>query len=342
MQFRGYGFNHPNFRQLSKQTDNQNFCTLFAKSSRLKSPFLIRCILSFSLIKITSEPQRSWAQTWLIWQVFVVGSRRSLEINRKGDEAMRNLICSLCAILLFGFLGSAHAATITIVPNSPLEGPLLYKPGHTTGQYSYRAYDNPDNLAYVGNNPYAQAAVASSSISTSMPQYEIIHMPEYANDGYYGNGASWISNPNVNGGAGWLKIDLGITAWIDGIMFGRDRIVGYDDRDPGQFTISSALDDNIYANGNDSNDASEYSLVASSWAVSPSFDGYIDGKETILVNFEPVEARFIKMYFTNGLSGSVAIDEVEIFGAPVPEPATMLLLGTGLIGLAGARRKFRT
>lgn len=43
-----------------------------------------------------------------------------------------------------------------------------------------------------------------------------------------------------------------------------------------------------------------------------------------------------QLYTWNGTSGSVTF---EASAAPVPEPATMLLLGSGLIGLAGLGRK---
>lgn len=52
------------------------------------------------------------------------------------------------------------------------------------------------------------------------------------------------------------------------------------------------------------------------------------GIKSITVGVEPIALRH-----------SWVIDNLTI--TPIPEPTTMLLLGTGLIGLAGTRRKFR-
>jgi len=57
-----------------------------------------------------------------------------------------------------------------------------------------RPYDRSANLAYSGNG-FARPAVARDRIQCCFE----IHAPEFANDGYYGNGASWISGSGAAG-----------------------------------------------------------------------------------------------------------------------------------------------
>jgi len=52
------------------------------------------------------------------------------------------------------------------------------------------------------------------------------------------------------------------------------------------------------------------------------------------------------LYFTAGIPGDGMVEDHGLFGSiqpiqPVPEPVTMLLLGSGLIGLWGLRKKFK-
>lgn len=138
--------------------------------------------------------------------------------------------------------------------------------------------------------------------------FPTIHQDQFANDGFYANGAKWVSDSADS----WIKIDLGRVVTVGRVTFGRDRNGIFNDRDPGQFTIEVATSDNVYAAGDDSGDAGEYSMVFDSTNVG--FIGTIHRSQTLEASFSKVEARFIKLTVSTPVA---AIDELEVFGSPI-------------------------
>lgn len=178
---------------------------------------------------------------------------------------------------------------------------VICKPGYLPPLCLAKEAKQSENLTYQGNGA-ARPAVAKDTV----PGYSGIHKAAYVNDGLYGPGASWVSKSAYS----WVKIDLGKSTTINTVTFGRDRLGNFNDGDPGQFIIAVALSDNVYADGNSTNDYVEYTQVYDSKKVG--FDGIVSGAETISASFRPTKARFVKITFANA---GTAVDEVEVFMA---------------------------
>jgi N-acetylneuraminic acid mutarotase len=195
-------------------------------------------------------------------------------------------------------------------PGAALQGQDSVRPPFSFPQGLARPYDRTHNLAWPGNG-FARPAVARDDI----PNHSAIHQGRYVNDGDYGNGASWIGNSADS----WVKIDLGRVESIDRFYAGRDRTGYYDDRDWGRYRIFVALQENSYANGDESNDASEYALVFDS--ANAGFSGIVSGSETIRAAFAPVDARYVKIIFQNY---GACVDEIEIHRSSTCEDTVTL------------------
>ena len=176
---------------------------------------------------------------------------------------------------------------------------VICKPGYLPPLCLAQASDKSQNLTDPDNGS-ARPAVAKDTL----PGYSKIYQAAYVNDGLYGPGASWISNSAYS----WIKIDLGKARTINTVTFGRDRLGNLNDGDPGQFVIAVALEDDVYADGNSSNDSQEYTEVYNSREVG--FDGLVSGPETVTAGFDPVMARYVKLTFENA---GTAVDEIEVF-----------------------------
>ncbi|RPI91055.1 MAG: discoidin domain-containing protein [Chloroflexi bacterium] len=193
----------------------------------------------------------------------------------------------------------AQPGSVAPATNTQEVAKVICKPGYLPPLCLAKEFDKRQDLTFQGNGS-ARPAVAKDTL----PGYSGVHKAAYVNDGLYGPGTSWVSNSAYS----WVKIDLGKTATINTVAFGRDRLGSFNDRDPGQFVIAVALNDSVYADGNSSNDYIEYTEIYNSDQAG--FDGQVSGPETVKAQFGPVTARFVKIIFANR---GTAVDEVEVF-----------------------------
>lgn len=160
------------------------------------------------------------------------------------------------------------------------------------------------------------------SVTVSANSQYSYYSPSYAVDGNYATnwnagGHGSLSDPD------WLKVDLSGLYYVDRIKLAGAYTYGqYQGRN---------IDYNLYTGTNGTDWALRYS------------DSLIDDDVGRFddIHFSPgFGMRYAKFEVTGGNHWS-NLAEIEIYGGPdiIPEPATLSLLGLGLLGLVGLRKK---
>ncbi len=197
----------------------------------------------------------------------------------------------------------------------------------------------PNNIALASNG---STAIVSGELG---PQIGVpFHVGANLNVGRYGNGNSWIGADNAPPVA-YAGVMFNKAYNITSFAFGRDN--GLDnangeccsgqltDRWQGLYTLQIT------------NDGSSWTNVGTI-DLQNSFDGAIGGLASGYLRHEfdlstsggqPITATGLRLLVpATGIGAGTAIDELEVFGTPVPEPALASLLGCAVPLLRRRRR----
>jgi hypothetical protein len=258
-------------------------------------------------------------------------------VHKKGGMRMKKLAVFLVVVSMALTATLANALTIDVV-DATGGSPGGYLPLSLFGLAPVTGFDDEDIINFVVT-PFEYAGETWDEVGAVSNGYLVVGGGDGGDVDYINQSFPDTTSPNnvlapfwtdLNPGAGGAfrigYLTNGVDTWL---VSDWEAVPNYGDGEPNSFQVwigVNGVEDVWFTYGAISDgDGGYLTIGAEDKTGTVGFNYYFDGTGT------PV---------TSGTELSVVTSGAPV-PEPVPEPATMLLLGSGMLGLAGLRRRFR-